>query len=132
MMMIHDIGLQSHILLRNGKTDMNCSIPIHKHIRFCNQMSIRNMSIIGLTIYEKKLFPAKWKSCVFLVDESTFYNFQGDLQSYQGFCEFPSIFCVCCSTVRSLTMVFCVHWLIVKIHRVFTDIMYFMVTTHCH
>ena len=66
-MMIHDIGLQFHIFLRNGKTDMNCSIPIHKHIRFCNQMSIRNMSIIGLTTYEKKLFPAKWKLCVFLL-----------------------------------------------------------------
>ena len=65
-MMIHDIGLQFHILLRNGKTDMNCSIPIDKHIRFCNQMSIRN-NWFDYAIYEKKLFPAKWKLCVFLL-----------------------------------------------------------------
>ena len=131
MMMIHDIGLQFHILLRNGKTDMNCSIPIHKHIRFCNQMSIRKIDLIMLFM-KRNFFLLNGSRVFFLIDESTFYNFQGDLQSYQGFCEFPSIFCVCCSTVRSLTMVFCVHWLIVKIHRVFTDIMYFMVTTHCH
>ena len=66
MMMSHDIGLQFHILLRNCKTDMNFSIPIYKHIKFCNRIIYVN-NWFDYAIYEKKLFPTKWKLCVFLL-----------------------------------------------------------------
>ena len=104
MMMIHDKGLQFHILLRNGKTDMNCSISIDKHIRFCNQMSIRKT--IGLImLFMKRNFFLLNGSCVFF-----FYS------RWEHILQFPGWF-----TILSRLLWISIYFLCLLLNSTITD-----------
>ena len=65
--------------------------------------------------YLEIFYITRWKFCVSFFysrcEQSTLYNFHGDLQSYQSFGEFPYILSMCGFVVQQYELSHCISWM---------------------